>query len=692
MTDYAFLIVLLPLFAFLMIVFFLRWREKVASGFAIAMILSSMVMAVTVLIENLAHHGEKITKHFSIVELGTFKLQLGMVVDPLSSMMLVVVTIIGSCVMIYSVGYMKDDPRFSRFFAYLSLFLFSMLGLVISDNFFMIFIFWELVGLTSYLLIGFWFEKKSASDACKKAFLTTRVGDLGFLVGLMTIMYFAGTFNFEEVFLQIEHGAFPSGFLTLAAVGVFCGAIGKSAQFPLHTWLPDAMEGPTPVSAIVHSATMVAAGVYLVARTMSVFVASADASFVVACIGVITSFMAATIALVQVDIKRILAYSTISQLGYMIMALGLYGYDTAHGHHSPGFYAGTFHLMTHAFFKSLLFMGAGSVIHAVHTNDINEMGGLLSKMKITGLTFLIGSLSIAGFPLTSGFFSKDEIVAATFGHPIFTIFTLLIAFMTAFYMWRLCFLTFFGKPRNEHRYEHAHESPKTMAYPLVFLAFMAIFAGWTGIPALKHSFASYVFHHEAYHPHADWVNYITSSIVGISGILLAWVIYYKRLISADKLMERFKPLYTLLYNKYYFDELYDIIIINPIMALGRALWWFDANVVDGMVNFTAWLTMKWADVKMWFDKWIIDGAVNGAGWVVTTFGGILKFLQNGRVQFYGFFILFVLVIFGIYKIELINLPGSWHIVLIIFAVCTVLLSLFGRFIQDKTERETEEQD
>ncbi|KAA3633193.1 MAG: NADH-quinone oxidoreductase subunit L [Calditrichaeota bacterium] len=684
MTEHSYLIVLLPAFSFLMIVFFLRWKEKIASLFSIAMIVTSLIMSISVLFETIARNGEAYTASFTMAQLGSFKLQLGLLIDPLTAMMLVVVTAIGTCVEIYSIGYMKDDPRFSRFFAYLSLFLFSMLGLVVSDNFFMTFIFWELVGLTSYLLIGFWFEKKSAADACKKAFLTTRVGDLGFLVGLLLIMYYTGTFNYEEVFAKIGMDVFPPAMLTLAAIGVFCGAIGKSAQFPLHTWLPDAMEGPTPVSAIVHSATMVAAGVYLTARAMTVFVASADASFFVAVIGVVTSLLAATIALVQVDIKRILAYSTVSQLGYMIMALGLYGYDTANGHHSPGFYAGTFHLMTHAFFKSLLFMGAGSVIHAVHTNDIRDMGGLLKKMPITAPTFLIGSLSIAGFPLTSGFFSKDEIVAATFGHPVFTVLTLLIAFMTAFYMWRLCFLTFFGKPRDEHRYEHAHESPKTMAYPLIFLAFMAVFVGWTGIPALSHGFASFVFHAEPYHPHADWMNYIVSSIVGLSGIGLAWLMYYKRKIDPDKLAERFKPIYTLFWNKWYFDELYDIIIVKPILAIGRFFWSFDANVVDGAVNGTAKVTLLWADLKWWFDRWIVDGAVNGCGWIVRAFGSLLKYIQSGRMQFYGLFILFFIVAAGIYKFESAYLNGwiftDFLEVTTLFVILIGFLSYFAKTI------------
>ncbi len=689
MTEHAYLIVLLPLFSFLTIVFALRWKEQVSAVFSVGMIATSLIMSIMVLIETLGHQGDYYAAAFSIVELGAFKLQLGMLIDPLTAMMLVVVTSIGTCVEIYSIGYMKDDPRFSRFFAYLSLFLFSMLGLVISDNFFMTFIFWELVGLTSYLLIGFWFEKKSAADACKKAFLTTRVGDLGFIVGLLMIMYYCGTFNYAEVFTMIGAGAVPSGIVTILAIGVFCGAVGKSAQFPLHAWLPDAMEGPTPVSAIVHSATMVAAGVYLVARTMSIFIASAEASMVVAVIGIATSLMAATIALVQVDIKRILAYSTISQLGYMIMALGLYGVDTANGHHSPGFYAGTFHLMTHAFFKSLLFMGAGSVIHAVHTNDIMEMGGLWKKMKYTAPVFLIGSLSIAGFPLTSGFFSKDEIVATTFGHPVFTVLTLLIAFMTAFYMWRLCFLTFFGEPRVAHRYEHAHESPNTMTYPLFFLAFMAIFAGWTGIPALKHGFASFVAHGEGYVPHADWVNYIVSSIVGLSGIGLAYLMYIKKSISADKIAEKFKPLYNLFWNKWYFDEIYQAAIIDPIMTFGRWMWTFDGKIIDGAVNGMATLTMWWADVKMWIDKWIIDGAVNGAGFIVRMAGSVLKYLQTGRMQFYLILSMILVIVMILLKFEIAHINIEWPSMTVIFIIAVLALSIASRFVSEDANQESE---
>ena len=680
MTELAYLIPLLQLLSFVMIVFFLRWKEKLASGFAISMILIGWVMSIWVLIETLARHGTPYEAYVYLTSFASINFEVGILVDPLTAIMLIVVTTVGGCVQIYSLGYMHNDPRFSRFFSYLSLFLFSMLGLVLANNFFMIFIFWELVGLTSYLLIGFWFEKKVASDAGKKAFITTRIGDLGFIVGLLLIGVYAGTFNYAEVFDRVGAGLIPAGILTAAAIFIFCGAVGKSAQFPLHVWLPDAMEGPTPVSALIHAATMVAAGVYLVARTMSVFVGSAEASMVVAVIGIITSFIAASIALTQNDIKRVLAYSTVSQLGYMIMALGLYGYDTAIGHHSPGYYAGTFHLMTHAFFKGLLFLGAGSVIHAVHTNDIQEMGGLLKKMPKTAWTFLIASASISGVPLTAGFFSKDEIVATTVHHPVFYVITVLIAFMTAFYMWRLCFMTFFGEPRDSHRFEHAHESPRVMTYPLIFLSILAVVGGWVGIPGM-HGISEFVFHGEPYHTHVDLVNMGVATLVGLGGIFFAWLVYYRKAISADKLAAMAGPLYKGSFNKWYFDEIYDFILIRPVMAVARFMWSFDARVVDGAVNGTGFLTILWSDLKMWFDKWIIDGAVNGSGWIVRQGGNLLRFVQTGAVQFYALFILTGLVFLGFAKISNIS---WWPILLLAFVTGAIL---FGAMIRRGTPAE-----
>jgi len=401
MLKYAFIIPILPALAFGIIIFFTRWYEKLSSAISITAILIGLGWSIGILVK-LIGDPTPYEAGFTWIALGGVELQIGILIDSLTAIMLVVVCTVSALVQIYSLGYMHGDPRFSRYYSFLSLFTTSMLGLVIANNFAMIFIFWELVGLTSYLLIGFFFEKKSAADAGKKAFITTRIGDLGFIVGILMLVIFAGTLNYGEVFHMAEHGEIPAGILAAIGIFLFCGAIGKSAQFPLHVWLPDAMEGPTPVSALIHAATMVAAGVYLVARSASIFAASETAGFVVAVIGAITALMAASIGLVQNDIKRVLAYSTVSQLGYMIMAIGL-GSMTA----------GVFHLMTHAFFKALLFLGAGSVIHAAHTQDIREMGGLSNKMKITSVTFIIGSLSLAGiFPL-SGFWSKDEIVAST---------------------------------------------------------------------------------------------------------------------------------------------------------------------------------------------------------------------------------------------------------------------------------------
>jgi len=653
MLETSYLIPFYPLLAFVVIIFFTRWNEKLSSGISIAMILTGLVHSVGVLIAMILRHGEPLEMASTFIAHPKIYLELGIWIDPLTAVMLVVVTIVSSCVQIYSLGYMHGDPRWSRYFSYLSLFTFSMLGLVVANNFFMIFIFWELVGLTSYLLIGFWFEKKTASDAGKKAFITNRIGDFGFIIGIVLLMAYAGTVNYQEVFTEIQAGKISPGMLTAIGIFLFCGAVGKSAQFPLHVWLPDAMEGPTPVSALIHAATMVAAGVYMVARGMTVFAGSADASMVIAVIGLITSFMAATIALTQVDIKRVLAYSTCSQLGYMIMALGLYGVDYANQHHSVGYYAGTFHLMTHAFFKALLFLGAGSVIHAVHTNDIFEMGGLRKKMKITRMTFLIACLSISGIFPFSGFFSKDEIVAASSTHPFFMFGTLLIAFMTAFYMFRLYFLTFSGNPRNKEKFDHAHESPRSMTYPLIALAFLSIFAGWTGLPFDWFgitSFSHFVYHGELHEHHASYFLMIVSMLVAGSGITISAMFYYWRKWSAEAIKAKILPIQRFLFNKWYIDELYEVAVIQPTLKFARHLWWFDAGVIDGLVNFAGWFTVKWADAKMLFDKYVIDGAVNGAGRICMFFSFFLRLIQTGKVQFYALVIVLLGVGVVLYKV------------------------------------------
>ena len=642
MLANAWIIPLLPLLAFVIIVFFTNRNEKASSAISIGAICSSFVLSLIVIASVLKNPVAQ-EFEFTWIDLPGFMIKVGMLIDPLTAVMLFVVCTVSMLVHIYSVGYMEGDPRVSRFFSFLSLFSFSMLGLVLANNFLEIFVFWELVGLTSYLLIGFWFEKKVASDAGKKAFITTRTGDLGFIVGILILTTAAGTFNFREMFHVVEAGHIPFGLLTAGAIFMFAGAVGKSAQFPLHVWLPDAMEGPTPVSALIHAATMVAAGVYLVARTMSIYLAAENAALVVAIIGCFTAFLAASIALVQNDIKRVLAYSTISQLGYMIMVLGL-----------GGLTAGTFHLYTHAFFKALLFLGAGSVIHAVHTNDIWEMGGLYRKMKITAVTFIIASLSISGiFPL-SGFWSKDEIlaVASQFHNPIFLIVATLVAGMTAFYMFRLCFVTFFGKPRDRQKFDHAHESPKVMTIPLMALAFLAVVAGWVGIPWLKHGYSSFVYHHHPHHAEPNFILMIVSTVVALSGIYLAYAMYYKKSISPEKLKARFAFIYKVLYNKYYFDELYHAIIINPIMKLAQFLFArLDVGVVDRLVNGVGNFTVFLSDVKEWFDSHIVDGTVNGLASLTRAVGSGLRRIQTGQLQNYAFVIFFGLVLIILFKLS-----------------------------------------
>ena len=642
MLANAWIIPLLPLLAFAIIVFFTNRNEKTSSLVSIGAICLSFVLSLIV-IASVLKNPVASEFEFTWIDLPGFKIKVGMLIDPLTAVMLFVVSTVSMLVHIYSVGYMNGDPRFSRFFSFLSLFSFSMLGLVLANNFLELFVFWELVGLTSYLLIGFWFEKKIASDAGKKAFITTRTGDLGFIIGILILTTAAGTFNFREMFHAVEAGHIPFGLLTVGAIFLFAGAVGKSAQFPLHVWLPDAMEGPTPVSALIHAATMVAAGVYLVARTMTIYLAAENAALVVAIIGCFTAFLAASIALVQNDIKRVLAYSTISQLGYMIMVLGL-----------GGFTAGTFHLYTHAFFKALLFLAAGSVIHAVHANDIWEMGGLYPKMKITAITFIVASLSISGiFPL-SGFWSKDEIlaVAGHYHNPVFLIVGVLVAGMTAFYMFRLCFVTFFGKPQDQEKYDHAHESPKTMTIPLMVLAFLSIFAGWVGIPWLKHGYSSFVYHHQPHHVEPNYILMIVSTVVALSGIYLAYAMYYKKSISAEKLKEKFAFPYKVLYNKYYFDELYNAVIINPLLRLCNFLFKkLDVGVVDWLVNGTGSFTVFLSDVKEWFDSHIVDGAVNGLAHVTRGMGSGLRKIQTGQVQNYAFVIFFGLVLIILFKLS-----------------------------------------
>jgi len=573
---------------------------------------------------------------------GSYHITMGLLIDGLSAMMLVVVSIVSFLVHLYSMGYMHGDRRYWLFFVELQLFSASMLGLVMAHNYLQMFICWELVGLCSYLLIGFWYEKQSASDAAKKAFLVTRVGDVGMLIGLLLLFVTVGTMTDSGVFEAAESGAISHNMITAITVLLFCGAIGKSAQFPLHVWLPDAMEGPTPVSALIHAATMVAAGVYLVGRSFPLFSHSEQTMMVVAIIGTFTAIFAASIAVVQTDIKRVLAYSTISQLGYMIFALGIGAYV-----------AGMFHLMTHAFFKALLFLGSGSVIHSVGTQDIREMGGLAKKMKTTTWTFIVGSLSLSGFPLLAGFWSKDEILGFAYSSGRYIIYAVgaFTAFLTAFYMFRLIFVTFFGKMSKAS--EHAHESPKVMTIPLTVLAVLAVIAGYWGAPFLAEKyhigeFISGNIHVE--HVEFDFVPMLISVALGLAGILLAYLMYGRKVIPTDWLYRYVKPYYKVLVNKYYVDELGSRAIIRPTIKLGNAINVFDKKIIDGLVNLFGKVTVAISKAVHIFDLGVIDGIVNWTGKETFNSGKRLRLLQTGNISGYAIVMFAVLAVYIIYLI------------------------------------------
>jgi len=626
--GYAYLIPLFPLAAFLIIIFNQKRLGHKSALVAIGGVALSALLSTGVILQVIG--GTTYHDTFDWIRIGGMQLNFGILIDPLTAMMLFVVTYVGSIIFIYSQGYMHDDPRFPRFFAYLSLFMFSMLGLTLSNHFVQLYIFWELVGLCSYLLISFWFEKDSAANAGRKAFITTRIGDVGLFIGILLLYSVLGTLQFRDFtpeFLS-QKGAGHETILTLACILIFAGACGKSAQFPLHVWLPDAMEGPTPVSALIHAATMVAAGVYLIVRSTPIFSAFPDSLKVVAVIGTITACMAGFIALTANDIKKVLAYSTISQLGYMMAAIGVGGST-----------AGAFHLMTHAFFKALLFLGAGSVIHGAHTQDIREMGGLFPKMKITALTFLVASLAISGVPPLSGFFSKDEILTAAYesGNMIIYYALLVTAFMTAFYMFRLYALTFLGKPRKDI---HAHESPAVMTVPLSILAVFSVVVGLPGSPYMNHWFQTFL--HGGHPEEIHAIPFVVQCSIGagLSGILLALILYLALPKVPEFLAKIFKPLYLLSSNKFWMDEFYQAVFIKPAWALGRLLFKFDQNIVDGAVNQTAVQTLNLSAVQRWFDQTVVDGIVNGVGAVTQWTSGVARKFQTGLIQNY----LFVLVV------------------------------------------------
>ena len=663
-TILALLNLFLPLLSFVILIFFGKKIGNSAHWVALALIGGSLGIAVSFFIDVFVDTGRPILEtSVPWFSTGSFSVNLGFLINNEAAIMLLVVALISFLVHFYSVGYMKGDPRYSRYFAYLGIFTFSMNGIVLADNLLMMYIFWELVGLSSYLLIGFWFEKDSAADACKKAFLTNRVGDIGMFIGIMILFLSIGTFQINGLIDGVHNGAFAGnmGLLTIAGILVFMGAVGKSAQFPLHIWLPDAMEGPTPVSALIHAATMVAAGVYMLVRIFPIL--TPGALEFIAVVGGITAIMAAIIAITQNDIKRVLAYSTVSQLGYMIMALGVGAYQ-----------AGFFHLTTHAMFKACLFLCSGSVIHAMHhalhelkdhdtdPQDMRNMGGLRDKMPITFWTMLIATLAISGVPFFSGFLSKDAILAGTLSyyhlHHGWTLFLPIAGFgaavITAFYMFRLIFLTFFGKPANDKVYAHIYESPIQMTFPLILLAglsFALFFTlplsvnpidnhGWftEAVPMIENA-AGLDMHmvEEGIH-HAHYTAMGISLMVAAIGILLAVLFYLLRKVDAAKVagMVNKLKLYNLSFNKFYIDEIYNIIIYKPFLALSwlcSKLDWdiYDQKFIDGW----GWLTIKLSDKSGEVDyNWLDQTVVDGFGKITQYFGKTLKSTQNGVVQNY----------------------------------------------------------
>jgi len=607
------LIFLLPLFSFVIISLFLRpflkTQPRTAGYVTIAALLGSLGLSVWALLEVIATGQPLPVPDITWAVVDGLTIKLGLIMDQLTAVMLIVVTVVSLMVQIYSQGYMKGDAGYARYYAFMSLFTASMLGLVLADNLLFVYVFWEMVGLCSYLLIGFWFHKPEAANAAKKAFIVTRLGDFGFLAAILLIFFNTGTLDITQLHGLAATGALAGTTLTWAAIGIFAGAAGKSAQFPLHTWLPDAMEGPTPVSALIHAATMVAAGVFLVARTFPLFSHSTEALTTVAVVGGFTAIFAATMGLVMNDIKRVLAYSTISQLGYMMLGLG-----------AGGIAIGIFHLFNHAFFKALLFLGAGSVNHATGTFDMRKMGGLRKIMPWTYATFLIASISIAGIWPLAGFWSKDEILASALeNQPVLFYLAMITVFMTAFYMFRVVFMTFGGKYRGggEEAHGQPHESPPVMVMPMVVLAILAVVSGFWNVTG---DFGAFMGHGHTQSFGEGFFGILTHSLPWISlilaglGILLAYAIYSARWLSAERIGRMFKPLYNLFLHKYWFDELYEKHFVGTVLLKG-----FFAGLKG-------------------FDTHGVDGAVNGVAVTAMDAGRAIRKAHSGQLQLYGLFI------------------------------------------------------
>jgi NADH-quinone oxidoreductase subunit L len=629
--EHLWIIPLLPLVgAAINGLFGAKWPNKIVNSVALSSTGLSFLCALEAVREFLSYYAQ--TQHpfrkefFDWIVAGNFRAGFDLQMDQLTVVMVLVVTGVGFLIHIYSTGYMSHEGGYYRFFAYLNLFMFFMLILVLAANYALLFVGWEGVGLSSYLLIGFYFLRKSAADAGKKAFIVNRIGDFGFMLGMFLLFRTFGTLDFTQLFEKVTAQQWPHeawgifGTFTVACLLLFTGACGKSAQLPLYVWLPDAMEGPTPVSALIHAATMVTAGVYVVARSHILFEHSETALVVVAIVGCATALFAATIGLVQTDIKRVLAYSTVSQLGYMFLACGV-----------GAFGAGIFHLMTHAFFKALLFLAAGSVIHAIGgEQDMRHMGGLSKKIKVTYWTMLVATLAIAGAPFFAGFFSKDAILFSAFtvggsgGHVLYAI-GLLTALLTSFYMFRLIFLTFHGKQRYDEHHVHVHESPWSMLGPLAILAVLSIFGGWFALPSFLGGadyFANFLSPVFAAHEAAEglseaaahsleWTLAIVAVATATVGFFVAFWLYLKQPGKPEQLAKSLKGIYTTLYNKYYVDELYAAVVVHPLMWLSENVFW------------------KIVDVEA------IDGTVNGIAHGATAVGDTVRHTQSGNTRSYA---------------------------------------------------------
>lgn len=677
LTIFQVLIILLPLFGFVLAVLAPKQMKKMYVAEVSIMFVSFLLAGFLFFTKILSHSDELIRYSFTLFSLPlggeNFEFLVDLTMDNMTVTLLFMVTLISFLVHFFSLEYMHDEPLKNRYFAYLGLFTFSMLGLVSTGSIMFIYIFWELVGLSSYLLIGFWGYKDEAASACSKAFITNRVGDFGFFLGILMLFITYRSFDLFFIFGEVAKGQYPYGselWLTITGLLLFAGAMGKSAQFPLHVWLPDAMAGPTPVSALIHAATMVAAGVYMIVRLFPIF--TEGAFLTIGLIGGFSALMAATIALTQLDIKKILAYSTVSQLGLMVLAVGVGAYQAA-----------IIHLMFHAFFKAGLFLGSGAIIHATHSQDIMDMGGLRKKMPVTFYTTLIYSLALVGFPLTIGFLSKEMILTSSLvlgnisGNYIYFIFVVLTSTLTSFYIFRYIFLIFFGEPRNHHAYEHAHDFNIFIKLPLILLAALCFFFLFTFNPITLHgsyvtevlfrfpnillpqdvtfgflsSAAKETIYTEEYmhtmHS-SELAAMLTSAVIILIGIGSAWYMYMKKKL-LPKVPEGFLgKLYIFSQKKWYIDELFDVTVIKGTYLLAAVMSWIDKYIVDGLVNLGARITMILGRFGAGFDKYVVDGLVNLVAWINGVLSMFVRKFQTGKVQTYVTLAMVFIVIFVMY--------------------------------------------